>query len=549
MIDLITSLFGQRAIEYVTSLVRSCFSQNDDPRFLKIFTAFEAASNRFFSKYGDEFGDPPNSFIASQANLNIVLKSVFISEPEVTIEALDPNGYCGKPATKEALTFFVKCLNEEKRKDIDLDKMISTKMHFANIMSNNDESIQRKAIEEKVKEYLTMIEKKEIKVIKKKEPFQYSIFAIPIQFGDDKKSLDSIRPIIKVFNRLNNRIILLHGNPACGKTTAINRILRTANKQKIGTPIVPILLDDGLLVSRERVIEETLIQVGLSSSTLFYRLEADHRFLFIYDALNEPPGNANDFAVKIRNLQEKLPHSKFLITCRTFEYNSFVKSSLPPHNAFLIHELNATMQNWFIQNKINGLENQQKVIDALNNEELRIICNNQFIFLMVVDLILFNNIIPKSVCDVYEKFLPKFLTEWEKEKDLESIMHVLKTIAHNMTMNNMVEIPKPSLTNLLKHEDVANIDQIIDKLLKSGLIIILKNNLKFFQQTLLEYLFALFLIDNCHYPKRFTLSLSDLIYDNKLSFYGPAKRFYMELSGLKDLLANQDLLFAWQKDI
>lgn len=90
------------------------------------------ASEEFYSKYGNEFGDPNHSFLARQNNWDIILRSIFVTADDLSIDMLNPEGFDGaKPATQEAMEYFVERLNSRIREHRELDRAFAEKQHFA----------------------------------------------------------------------------------------------------------------------------------------------------------------------------------------------------------------------------------------------------------------------------------------------------------------------------------------------------------------------------------------------------------------------------------
>ena len=90
------------------------------------------ASKEFYSKFGNEFGDPNNSFLARQDNWDLIFQSIFVTAADLSIDTLNPEGFeSAKSASKEALEYFVDCLQAQIREHHALDKLFAEKRHIA----------------------------------------------------------------------------------------------------------------------------------------------------------------------------------------------------------------------------------------------------------------------------------------------------------------------------------------------------------------------------------------------------------------------------------
>lgn len=106
--------------------------KDDDVLESALHKAGTLASEEFYSKYGNEFGDPNNSFLARQNNWDIILRSIFVTADNLSIDMLNPEGFDGaKPATQEAIEYFVERLNARVREHRELDRAFAEKQHFA----------------------------------------------------------------------------------------------------------------------------------------------------------------------------------------------------------------------------------------------------------------------------------------------------------------------------------------------------------------------------------------------------------------------------------
>jgi len=104
----------------------------------KSFASLEAALHRaakqaeddFFKRFGDEFGTPRYSFLARGTNWDLILRSLLYREDTLSVDSLDPQGFGEvKPASKEALEYFVQCITNRIQENHSLDQHFIEKDH------------------------------------------------------------------------------------------------------------------------------------------------------------------------------------------------------------------------------------------------------------------------------------------------------------------------------------------------------------------------------------------------------------------------------------
>ncbi len=82
--------------------------------------AFDAAAAAFFQRYGDEFGTPAASFLASEANLDAVLRSTLPTGRPLSVAQLNREAFADAPAVPEAAAalFVAQFLTEVERRPV-----------------------------------------------------------------------------------------------------------------------------------------------------------------------------------------------------------------------------------------------------------------------------------------------------------------------------------------------------------------------------------------------------------------------------------------------
>lgn len=182
---------GNTIYEFIKLSVKHIFGQNNNEVTDKIYNAFETAVQRFYERYGNEFGNLSDSFLAREENWQIILKSMFYSNSRIITDDLIPEGFQeAKPATIESMNYFIEELYKEMKKDFFLDKIIKEK----EFMVNTTEKIN------KVLKKIDSISKKKLiskETSKPKLPGQLPFNNLPFKknpnFTGRKEILEKIR--------------------------------------------------------------------------------------------------------------------------------------------------------------------------------------------------------------------------------------------------------------------------------------------------------------------------------------------------------------------
>jgi hypothetical protein len=138
--EILLGIFGNTIYDVIKTALKETFIDKDDDLIGRIHTALEETSKQFFVKYGNQFGEPSSSFLARQANIDTIVKSIFYENNFELIKELSPKGFDGAyNVNQEALYFFTKKLNECMMKDFRLNKIIVEKKH---IIESKEDSIK-----------------------------------------------------------------------------------------------------------------------------------------------------------------------------------------------------------------------------------------------------------------------------------------------------------------------------------------------------------------------------------------------------------------------
>jgi hypothetical protein len=155
---------------------------------------------------------------------------------------------------------------------------------------------------------------------------------------------------------------------------------------------------------------------------------------------------------------------------------------------------------------------------------------------MVLELILEKDFVPKTISDVYESFLPRFLRKWEKEPDhLDEKRRLLEYIAYRISLSTDIEtlILERVILDYIKETEVPDGKEILKELYKNGLLEKKDESIKFFQQTFQEFLLASWMIEHKVFPIHLTRNQKNRLKYEQLEISEMAERFYLELSGIQ----------------
>jgi len=343
-----------------------------------------------------------------------------------------------------------------------------------------------------VQEYLRQLSKKE----PKKNSWGYDIFSLPIVLRPIDLSFTGIKSLSEV---KTNRL-LIHGKPACGKSTTVKRIINTAARQK---EFIPIRLKVNDIRDSLEFEKETCKELSITKKD-FIKLERAGRLIYIFDGLNEHT-NIKELAGKFKERSNEFSNSRFLITCRSYEYESEAKDCLEGFTPLEIGPLSWKDQKTYIEKDkyVPGELQRTKLLTALEHDlVLQDICSNQFIFLMAVKYIPEEKAPPRISSDFYELFLKRFLNLWERSRakrnkdfGVEKKRKFLEELAFEMIAcgPSKTWINETTLGVLMRHVkglEKSDPQRLLDKLFEHGLLEKGHSGIKFFQETFQEFLIA-----------------------------------------------------------
>lgn len=95
-----------------------------------MYEAAKGAASDFYERFGNEFGAPHESFLASQKNWNLIMRSLFTTTADISAGDLDLAGFVAKPVSSEAVEYFLNCLQYRIKGNLVLDQHFAEKKHF-----------------------------------------------------------------------------------------------------------------------------------------------------------------------------------------------------------------------------------------------------------------------------------------------------------------------------------------------------------------------------------------------------------------------------------
>jgi hypothetical protein len=388
--------------------------------------------------------------------------------------------------------------------------------------------------------------------------FKWDLFALPIICR--AQTADSLsEPTIKVEDLAQNpeRLILLTGAPGTGKTTACRRLIA-----KPPPALVPVDISKLESFNSDAVFGFLAKGLELASPAALTRIECAGRLFFVVDGIGERK-DAEVVAESLRALVRQFKHSRFMVTCRTSDYD---ESWLPRFNRWNIQELNAELQDDFIGTQPQAL--QQRFQEAFTRDgRFREILSNQFLLLLATKLMAepTTDRVELTKLGLYKAFLAGFLRDWEKIKvgQWDFILKVLQEIALEMrkgelmrnyrTEQDVAAVIRDHLSCPGASESVEkDIQDTIRELYQHGLLVKEDALVRFFQETFQEFLCARWLCDQGAFPHDFykrgdkvyfrDLQMSDVI----LEFY---RRMIEELLDMLQALVKASTPGAYKFDV
>lgn len=133
------SVAANGAYGTVVALVKTLIPEKANEIDRAVLDAVDEAARKLFETYGDQLGEPNESFLAQQANLTKILESTFPGSNALVPEAIDPVGASGAEASQEVVKFFVDSLRVELRNNRLTGHVIATQDREQRAEGRHDE--------------------------------------------------------------------------------------------------------------------------------------------------------------------------------------------------------------------------------------------------------------------------------------------------------------------------------------------------------------------------------------------------------------------------
>lgn len=290
-----------------------------------------------------------------------------------------------------------------------------------------------------------------------------------------------------------DRLVLLLGPPACGKTTYCRRL-------EARPPEATIPIDVGhILPCEEDVLLSLVAGKAETNDRQFARdLEAEGNLLFIADGVGEKR-KAQRIVECLDDLSSRLQNSRFLVTCRSGDWPQD-RPWLPQFTKWFILDLNSKGWDGFLESQDKEL--QRRMRNALSQQpELRKLCQNQFLFLIAANVMAKEEgaILTPTRVELYDRFLHRLLTELEELTPIAraAIVECLQGIAVEMRLSgeDRTRLSHARLQDVLRPWLPPGVGQEVmeeelEHLYHIGLVEESRGGIRFFQENFQEYLCA-----------------------------------------------------------
>lgn len=369
---------------------------------------------------------------------------------------------------------------------------------------------------------------------KRRYILNWSLNALPISyerrtFRGKTNRADSAHQLL----RFGERRISLLGRPGSGKTTTIDRLLAQAPEK-----VIPVAIREFLpAASKTNLCDEIMRKARIANRQHLEYLERQGRLLLIVDGLNE----FHDYAAVMKNISDlslEMRRSRFLVACRTFEYDDMPKRK--GFDEWEIVNLDDSQQDAFIGRQTTTVGSIAR--RYFKSEQVRKMCRTHFVFLIALEEIRKRGRIPLRRVELLEVFLNRYL-EWVQKPRwvFSDIFRLLSEIAVAMRSRGLVRtsIGNSELTRLIKKTyDAKQADFIKQRLYKQALLEKQGRHTVFFQEMIQEYLCARWLVESGALPCSFRELDGRQFYED-LELTDEIRSFYIELGEFESLVAQK----------
>lgn len=142
--SIFSSLTGAGIRAIFARVLENVFGHEIEEFSKKVYQATEAASTRFFKKYGEVFGKPHEGFLARETTWDLIYRGLFYGSSGVNAKNIIASLPADIPLSppEHVVDDFLAILSEEMRKDWFLDKVLTEKQQSATTSARTEEMLQ-----------------------------------------------------------------------------------------------------------------------------------------------------------------------------------------------------------------------------------------------------------------------------------------------------------------------------------------------------------------------------------------------------------------------
>jgi hypothetical protein len=129
--EILIAILGNTAYDNLKKIFKTHLTIEDEKIFQLLFNSIEAATEKFFTKYGDRYGTIESSFLSKEENWDVIIRCIFYGSEGLDVEQFELSGFgINKEEAKSGAQNFVGILHTEMRKHWQLDKILTEKSHI-----------------------------------------------------------------------------------------------------------------------------------------------------------------------------------------------------------------------------------------------------------------------------------------------------------------------------------------------------------------------------------------------------------------------------------
>lgn len=290
----------------------------------------------------------------------------------------------------------------------------------------------------------------------------------------------------------NNRLVIL-GEPGMGKTTAMQRMVwEIAHRGNI----VPVFVR--LLSFRGDLLESIRVTLNKTKILHFDNIHAVRYFLyeqpclFLFDGLNEVPGDQRNIVGKIDNFINDFPDHQYIITSRMHDkiWKELHSSEIIEKAVVIQRITNQQVRAYLIAH----LADEGSDLFDQMSKQMKKLSHVPLFLWMMKEVGIVNGIIPKTQGELFESFVNQSLSRDNKlEIRIRSSVKrtALINLAFNFQLVHRLSCTYKDARDWLEPNLLEQTDLVLEELLMHGLLKGEDEQLRFLQQSIQEYFAAI----------------------------------------------------------